>query len=112
MVTAADGATRPGKFACSYSREETAPADYRAVASVDARLEQIRPRCRMERGYHHHVRRIRTRYWCALYDRFNRINWPEGKNKESCYMAETRPIRVLVAKPGLDGHDRGAKVIA
>ena len=27
-------------------------------------------------------------------------------------MAETRPIRVLVAKPGLDGHDRGAKVIA
>ena len=27
-------------------------------------------------------------------------------------MADTRPIRVLVAKPGLDGHDRGAKVIA
>ena len=28
-------------------------------------------------------------------------------------MAEmNRPIRVLVAKPGLDGHDRGAKVIA
>ena len=29
-------------------------------------------------------------------------------------MTETRtiPIRVLVAKPGLDGHDRGAKVIA
>ena len=26
-------------------------------------------------------------------------------------MAE-RKIRVLVAKPGLDGHDRGAKVIA
>ena len=24
----------------------------------------------------------------------------------------TRPIRVLVAKPGLDGHDRGAKIIA
>ena len=24
----------------------------------------------------------------------------------------THPIRVLVAKPGLDGHDRGAKVIA
>ena len=24
----------------------------------------------------------------------------------------TRPIRVLVAKPGLDGHDRGAKVLA
>lgn len=27
-------------------------------------------------------------------------------------MDQTRPIRVLVAKPGLDGHDRGAKVIA
>ena len=24
----------------------------------------------------------------------------------------TNPIRVLVAKPGLDGHDRGAKVLA
>ncbi|HEY1390695.1 MAG TPA: cobalamin B12-binding domain-containing protein [Ktedonobacterales bacterium] len=27
-------------------------------------------------------------------------------------MAEQRKIRVLVAKPGLDGHDRGAKVLA
>jgi len=26
--------------------------------------------------------------------------------------AAKRPIRVLVAKPGLDGHDRGAKVVA
>ncbi len=25
---------------------------------------------------------------------------------------KNRPIRVLVAKPGLDGHDRGAKVLA
>jgi len=25
---------------------------------------------------------------------------------------ETSPLRVLVAKPGLDGHDRGAKVVA
>ena len=25
---------------------------------------------------------------------------------------QTHPIRVVVAKPGLDGHDRGAKVIA
>ncbi|HEV8672640.1 MAG TPA: cobalamin B12-binding domain-containing protein [Methylomirabilota bacterium] len=24
----------------------------------------------------------------------------------------TRPVKVLVAKPGLDGHDRGAKVVA
>ena len=25
---------------------------------------------------------------------------------------DARPIRVLIAKPGLDGHDRGAKVVA
>jgi methylmalonyl-CoA mutase C-terminal domain/subunit len=27
-------------------------------------------------------------------------------------MDDTRRIRILVAKPGLDGHDRGAKIIA
>lgn len=27
-------------------------------------------------------------------------------------MSDNRKIRVLVAKPGLDGHDRGAKVVA
>jgi methylmalonyl-CoA mutase C-terminal domain/subunit len=27
-------------------------------------------------------------------------------------MGENRKIRVLIAKPGLDGHDRGAKIIA
>jgi methylmalonyl-CoA mutase, C-terminal domain len=27
-------------------------------------------------------------------------------------MSESAPIRVVVAKPGLDGHDRGAKVVA
>ena len=27
-------------------------------------------------------------------------------------MTATRPIRVLIAKVGLDGHDRGAKVVA
>lgn len=27
-------------------------------------------------------------------------------------MASERKIRVLIAKPGLDGHDRGAKVVA
>jgi methylmalonyl-CoA mutase C-terminal domain/subunit len=26
--------------------------------------------------------------------------------------ANTRKVRILVAKPGLDGHDRGAKVVA
>ena len=25
---------------------------------------------------------------------------------------EARPLRVLIAKPGLDGHDRGAKIVA
>jgi methylmalonyl-CoA mutase, C-terminal domain len=27
-------------------------------------------------------------------------------------MTESGPIRVVIAKPGLDGHDRGAKVVA
>ena len=27
-------------------------------------------------------------------------------------MVTQHPIRVLIAKPGLDGHDRGAKIIA
>jgi methylmalonyl-CoA mutase C-terminal domain/subunit len=27
-------------------------------------------------------------------------------------MTSPRPLRILVAKPGLDGHDRGAKIIA
>jgi methylmalonyl-CoA mutase C-terminal domain/subunit len=27
-------------------------------------------------------------------------------------MMADRPLRVLIAKPGLDGHDRGAKVVA
>ena len=27
-------------------------------------------------------------------------------------MEKQRPIKVLIAKPGLDGHDRGAKVVA
>ena len=32
---------------------------------------------------------------------------PEGQRE-----ATGEPIRVLVAKPGLDGHDRGAKIVA
>ncbi len=32
--------------------------------------------------------------------------------KEDAFMAGARKIRALVAKPGLDGHDRGAKVLA
>ncbi len=27
-------------------------------------------------------------------------------------MSQSSPIRVVIAKPGLDGHDRGAKVVA
>src|SRR5574341_368491 len=33
------------------------------------------------------------------------------RSSRRMFMTE-RPIRVLVAKPGLDGHDRGAKVVA
>lgn len=32
--------------------------------------------------------------------------------KRDCIMASEERIRVLLAKPGLDGHDRGVKVIA
>jgi methylmalonyl-CoA mutase C-terminal domain/subunit len=35
-----------------------------------------------------------------------RVFWTEE------FRVTTQPIRVLVAKPGLDGHDRGAKVVA
>ena len=40
--------------------------------------------------------------------------WAVGaiSHVDAPYMAEQRKIRVLVAKPGLDGHDRGAKVLA
>ena len=41
---------------------------------------------------------------------------PKGRNSPAFYnldsVSMSIPIRVLVAKPGLDGHDRGAKVIA
>jgi methylmalonyl-CoA mutase C-terminal domain/subunit len=36
----------------------------------------------------------------------------DGCERAPDEMADERKIRVLVAKPGLDGHDRGAKVIA
>ncbi len=41
-------------------------------------------------------------------------NFPNERraNSEERTMSPDRKIRVLVAKPGLDGHDRGAKVIA
>ena len=32
--------------------------------------------------------------------------------KAAAVATPARPIRVLVAKPGLDGHDRGAKIVA
>ncbi len=37
---------------------------------------------------------------------------PPIKNQSVSGRAAATPIRVLVAKPGLDGHDRGAKVVA
>ena len=40
--------------------------------------------------------------------------FPGGANEEmtSDSIGAERKVRVLVAKPGLDGHDRGAKVVA
>ena len=39
---------------------------------------------------------------------------PKGYNfiKQDTFRPMDKKIRVLIAKPGLDGHDRGAKVIA
>jgi len=37
---------------------------------------------------------------------------PRTKTKPEAAPPPRRPIRVLIAKPGLDGHDRGAKVVA
>ena len=35
-----------------------------------------------------------------------------GPREESDVSENSSPIRVVIAKPGLDGHDRGAKVVA
>ncbi len=35
-----------------------------------------------------------------------------ARAKVSGNTTDERPIRVIIAKPGLDGHDRGAKVVA
>jgi methylmalonyl-CoA mutase C-terminal domain/subunit len=50
----------------------------------------------------------------ALNRREPRAGWQPGCDILLRPMPESSqpPIRVLVAKPGLDGHDRGAKVIA
>jgi len=37
---------------------------------------------------------------------------PDPGGSGAATAAATRKIRVLVAKPGLDGHDRGAKIVA
>ena len=37
---------------------------------------------------------------------------PDPGGSGAAPAAATRKIRVLVAKPGLDGHDRGAKIVA
>ena len=43
---------------------------------------------------------------------FIRSRWAPGAIQRLMENMSERKIRVLVAKPGLDGHDRGAKVIA
>ena len=47
----------------------------------------------------------------VIRDRFSRVMLSTTQKATMQYMSD-RKIRVLVAKPGLDGHDRGAKVIA
>ncbi len=41
-----------------------------------------------------------------------RVYDPEAEPARMTETASPRKIRVVVAKPGLDGHDRGAKIIA
>jgi methylmalonyl-CoA mutase, C-terminal domain len=36
---------------------------------------------------------------------------PVGASESEISDGQTPPIRILIAKPGLDGHDRGAKVL-
>ncbi len=47
-----------------------------------------------------------------LYLSFAIRNFQAGKIVIRMNTTHEKPIRVLIAKPGLDGHDRGAKVIA
>jgi methylmalonyl-CoA mutase C-terminal domain/subunit len=48
----------------------------------------------------------------AIYEEFH-ANWPSSNKLHAVTTTATaRKIRVVVAKPGLDGHDRGAKIIA
>src|SRR5919205_3992711 len=52
------------------------------------------------------MRSAHTRRWakCAT------CSGMSGANTRKCRLS--RKLRVVIAKPGLDGHDRGAKVIA
>lgn len=44
---------------------------------------------------------------------FDGFDTPPGADDKAMTMSsEARKVRILVAKPGLDGHDRGAKVVA
>src|SRR3954465_7730219 len=36
---------------------------------------------------------------------------PPGSREPEVSDARSAPVRILIAKPGLDGHDRGAKVL-
>jgi methylmalonyl-CoA mutase C-terminal domain/subunit len=40
------------------------------------------------------------------------LRWPEKNDRREVIMGKGKKIRVLAAKPGLDGHDRGIKVVA
>ena len=37
---------------------------------------------------------------------------PQADEADRAAVAPATPLRILVAKPGLDGHDRGAKIVA
>ena len=76
------------------ARPSARPAAHRAGASAD----HNRGPCR-----HPGRARQRRRYACGLRSR----PWSTQRRRRP-----RRTVRVVVAKPGLDGHDRGAKVVA
>jgi methylmalonyl-CoA mutase C-terminal domain/subunit len=52
---------------------------------------------------------------CGLRNEKSKFRIPNSQIRNSRWgevMSPARKVRILIAKPGLDGHDRGAKVIA
>ena len=80
--------------------EQKEPRQQRAGNSLFLTLERI--------GGHPREGDISISIWQSADDQ-DQINSAE---KEGKLMNQSRKIKILLAKPGLDGHDRGVKVLA